>query len=80
MATRPRIPSFDVPLVGPDGRVNVEWFKAWSKFTQAGEFETTVGAAGGASALPATPKGYITVFVTIGGESVPKQIPFYDPA
>jgi hypothetical protein len=36
--------------------------------------ETTVGAAGGASALPATPLGY--VFVMIG--NTPVKIPYYN--
>lgn len=35
--------------------------------------QTTVGAAGGASALPATPTGYLTV--TINGTA--RVIPFY---
>lgn len=35
--------------------------------------QTTVGAAGGASALPATPEGYLTIMV---GDS-PKVIPYY---
>ena len=80
MATRPKVPKYDVPLVGPDGRMNQDWYRAFSQFTQAGEFATTVGAAGAADAPPATPTGYIAVFVTIGGVSVPKQIAFYDPA
>jgi hypothetical protein len=36
---------------------------------------TTVGAAGGATALPATPLGYVTV--SIGGQLV--KIPVYNP-
>jgi len=36
--------------------------------------ETTVGAAGGASALPATPLGY--VFVMIG--NTPVKIPYFN--
>lgn len=38
--------------------------------------QTTVGGAGGASALPATPRGYIKVF--IGGAN--RVIPFFDNA
>jgi hypothetical protein len=37
--------------------------------------ETTVGAAGGATALPATPNGYADV--VIGGVRV--KVPFYNP-
>ena len=36
--------------------------------------ETTIGAAGGASALPATPLGY--VFVMIG--NTPVKVPYYN--
>lgn len=36
--------------------------------------ETTVGAAGGASALPATPLGY--VFIMIG--NTPVKLPYYN--
>jgi hypothetical protein len=36
---------------------------------------TTVGAAGGATALPATPTGYI--FVSVAGKV--QKIPFYAP-
>ncbi len=42
-------------------------------FTFDGSTQTTVGAAGGASALPATPKGYMTVKID-GTEYV---LPFY---
>lgn len=38
---------------------------------------TTVGAAGGASALPATPSGYIKV---VGPDQSVIQIPFYKTA
>jgi len=42
--------------------------------TFGGETQTTVGAAGGASALPATPTGYLTI--TIGGTDY--VIPYYE--
>jgi hypothetical protein len=42
-------------------------------FTFSGDTQTTVGAAGGASALPATPSGYFTV--TIAGTAY--VVPFY---
>lgn len=35
--------------------------------------QTTVGAAGGATALPATPTGYLRFII----EGVERQIPFY---
>lgn len=37
--------------------------------------ETTVGAAGGASALPATPLGYL--FINLSGTG-PVKIPYYN--
>jgi len=39
------------------------------------QFQTTVGAAGGASALPATPSGYIRILDYTGQSKV---IPFYN--
>lgn len=44
-------------------------------FPQQGSTGTTIGAAGGASVLPATPLGYLNV--TINGTSV--KIPYYNP-
>ena len=38
--------------------------------------QTTVGAAGGATALPATPTGYIEILVN----GVEKVLPYYDPS
>lgn len=78
MATKPRLPNASVPVIGPDGRMTPEWYRAFSQFAQAGEFSLTVGAAGAADAPPATPTGYVTVYVSVGGESVPKLMPFYD--
>lgn len=39
---------------------------------------TLVGAAGGASALPATPKGYMNAFVNHGGVQTAVKIPYYN--
>ena len=39
-----------------------------------GSTQTTVGAAGGASALPATPLGYVSIFLSDGTEVV---VPYY---
>jgi len=44
---------------------------------QFGQFQTTVGAAGSASALPATPTGYIRVLDYTGQ---PFVIPYYKAA
>lgn len=76
MATRPKIPNANVPFLTADGRVAPEWYRAISQFAHSGEVVTTVGAAGAASALPATPTGYLTVVVN--GEV--RQFPFYVPA
>ena len=43
----------------------------------AGNETTTVGGAGGASALPATPRGYLTI-TDSGGTS--RKVPYYDAA
>jgi hypothetical protein len=48
-------------------------FVSVNGLTFNGDTQTTVGAAGGASALPATPKGYLDL--TIGG--VEYVVPFY---
>jgi hypothetical protein len=42
-------------------------------FTFGGETQTTVGAAGGASALPATPSGYLTITV----DATEYVVPYY---
>jgi hypothetical protein len=55
---------------GTHGDVSVE------SLTFGGETQTTVGAAGGASALPATPTGYFVV--TIAGTEV--VVPYYTKA
>lgn len=39
---------------------------------------TTIGAAGGATALPATPLGYITTEITIQGVTSNVKIPYYN--
>lgn len=57
------------------------WLNLLWKKTKAGEVfdeattTTTVGAAGGASALPATPLGYVTT--VINGVTV--KMPYYSP-
>ena len=42
-------------------------------FTFNGETQTTVGAAGGATALPATPTGYITITI----DTTEYVVPYY---
>jgi hypothetical protein len=39
--------------------------------------QTTVGAAGGASALPATPLGYLPISVDLGGTQTTVVVPYY---
>ena len=73
MATRPKAPKFDAPVFDDRGRFTREWYEFFSRLPQVGEFQTTVGAAGAASALPATPTGYKTE--TINGAQY--VIPFY---
>lgn len=46
-------------------------------FPQMTTTETTVGAAGGASALPATPLGYVNVTLPNNGGTV--KVPYYNP-
>ena len=48
-----------------------------SSLTYRGATETTVGAAGGASALPATPTGYVPIVLSDG---TTVQIPYYTQA
>lgn len=76
MATRPKLPPQTTPLVDKDGRMTLDWYRFFSSLPSAGAFQTTVGAAGAASALPATPTGYKTE--TINGAQY--VVPFYDPA
>lgn len=45
-------------------------------FTFAGATQTTVGAAGGASALPATPTGYLTITI----DTTEMVVPYYAKA
>lgn len=56
------------PQTGAHAFVTIE-----DALTFHGETQTTVGAAGGASALPATPTGYMVV--TIG--TAERVIPYY---
>lgn len=78
MATKPRIPNATVPFVDvATGLVTPEWYGALAQFAQPGEFSLTVGAAGAAAALPATPAGYFTVYVSSLGKLVPRLVPFY---
>lgn len=57
------------------------WLSTFWKAVRTGQVfddattTTTVGAAGGASALPATPAGYVTT--TVNGQTV--KIPYYLP-
>jgi hypothetical protein len=52
-------------------RQNFEFIETFALFS--GKTTTTAPAAGGAGALPATPKGYVTV--SIGGTN--RQVPYY---
>jgi hypothetical protein len=45
-----------------------------TSLTFTGDTQTTVGSAGGASAVPATPTGYLVI--SIGGTE--RAIPYYD--
>lgn len=54
-------------VIGVSGNVDAIGFRTLT--------QTSIGAAGGATALPATPLGYITV--TVNGASV--KIPYYNP-
>ncbi len=42
-----------------------------------GTTQTTVGAAGGASALPATPLGYLVITVPISGIDTEVVVPYF---
>ena len=75
MATRPKVPKFDAPVFDDRGHFTREWYQFFSSLPHSGDYQTTVGAAGGASALPATPKGYRTEVIN-GTQYV---IPFYNP-
>lgn len=46
-----------------------------ANFEQGVAYRTTVGAAGGATALPATPLGYIDIFIN----GAQRSIPYYNP-
>ena len=41
--------------------------------------QTTVGAAGGATAQPATPLGYFLVLATVNGVETLVKVPFHNP-
>lgn len=45
--------------------------------TWGGSTQTTVGAAGGADALPATPLGYYVMTIPIGGINTDVLVPYY---
>lgn len=63
---------FDVVLA----RINTVWAKEHNPETGAHDFphtQTTVGAAGSASALPANPTGYVLVVI----DGTERAIPFY---
>lgn len=75
MATRRKTPGQRVPIVDKDGLVSREWYLLLERDQHIGAPSLTVGAAGAAAALPATPSGYLTV--TVNGEQ--KLMPFYDP-
>lgn len=72
MSTKPKVPKFDVPLIGSDGRISKDWFAAFSVGAHSGEYATT--ATAGAGTLPATPVGFITIYVN-GTE---RKVAFYD--
>lgn len=57
-----------IALVGPAGNNGV------GTITYGASTQTTVGAAGGASALPATPRGYAIINVS----GTDRVIPYYD--
>lgn len=61
--------------VGPESQVIVGGasFGVANKLVLGGTTGTTVGAAGGASALPATPTGYLVAYVG----TTPVRIPYY---
>lgn len=71
MATRPKIPKFDAPFLDKTGRLDKQWFNELSQTAHVGTPATT--ATAGAGTLPATPEGFITIFVN-GTEM---KVPFY---
>jgi hypothetical protein len=76
MATKPKVPKFDAPVFDDRGRFTREWYEFFARLPASGDYQLTVGGAGPADALPATPKGYETA--VINNEIVVR--PFYDPA
>lgn len=62
MSTRRKIPHSRVPLVSKDGTVDRDWYLLLEREQHIGEPATSANA-GPASALPATPAGYITIMV-----------------
>lgn len=71
MATKPKIPKFDTPVVDASGRMNPDWYKFFSQIQLVGSVATT--ATGGAATLPANPVGFFTVYEN-GTE---RKAPFY---
>lgn len=74
MATKPKIPKYGVPFMDTSGVPNTDWFNALAQQSHSGEPATSASA--GAATLPATPVGFITIYVN----GAPKLVPFYDPA
>jgi len=72
MATKPKLPKFDAPVLDRSGRLDKQWFNDLSQQSHVGTPATTASA--GAGTLPATPAGFITIYVN-GAE---KKVPFYD--
>lgn len=63
-----------VPDLQTDADISIAGTGTTITFSGTSQTQTTVGGAGGASALPATPRGYIKVVVS--GTS--RVLPFYD--
>lgn len=74
MATQPKMPKFDGPVLDDLNHLTREWYQALRQQAHTGTPDTT--ATGGAGTLPANPVGFLTVYVN--GEE--KRVPFYDPA
>lgn len=65
----------DVANPGTLGLLNAIFVPAQSISYLSALSHTTVGAAGGATALPATPKGYVDMYI----EGVAYKMPYYNP-
>lgn len=74
MTTRRKIPHSRVAISGKDGLIERDWYLLLERDQHVG-VPATSALAGSASALPATPSGYLTV--TVNGEQ--KLMPYYDP-